>query len=147
MGKFNHHDLEDAYQNAELKLQQIKLKYPENTIKSVRAFKNTVAHNYLVDVTRSYYRKFRKKLNPNLISGTDNPLKLAIANEEESLFNNVISLLNLREQTIIRYLLAGVRVKDISTLLNLTPDHISVIIQRAKAKIQKLINIGNENNA
>lgn len=148
MSKVNHQDLEDAYQHAELKLHKIKIKYPKNTIKNVNQFKNAVAHNYLVDLTRHRYRIRKRRLNhyKNIPDKYRNPLGLLIEDEELTKFNDAVSLLNLREQTIIRYLLAGVRVKDISALLNLTPDHISVIIQRAKVKIQKLINTGKEEN-
>lgn len=145
MSNFNYQDLEDAYQNAEVKcLTYIK---KGRKIKSKTAFKYKVAHNYLIDLLKSGYKRFRKKFNIHQVTGANNPLDLVIANEETHQFNNTVSLLNLREQAIIRYLLAGVRVKDISTLLNLTPDHISVIIQRAKIKIQRILNLKDEAGA
>ncbi len=146
MPKINLQDLEDAYQTAELKLLRLKLKYPENTIKSVRAFKNAVAHNYLADMLRSRYRLKRKRdVKYKLLPFQQEPVLNRLIDTEETIqFNNAVAQLSPREQFVLKEILSGVRVKDISAGLALHPDHVSVILQRAKVKISRILGVASD---
>lgn len=146
MPKINRQDLEDAYQTAELKLLRLKLKYPENTIKSIRAFKNAVAHNYLADMLRSRYRLKRKRdVKYKLLPFQQEPVLNRLIDTEETIqFNNAVAQLNFREQLVMKHLLAGAKIKEIASYLMLPPDHVSVILQRAKAKISRILGVASD---
>lgn len=146
MSKINRQDLEDAYQTAELKLLRLKLKYPENTIKSIRAFKNAVAHNYLADMLRSRYRLKRKRdVKYKLLPFQQEPVLNRLIDTEETIqFNNAVAQLNFREQLVMKHLLAGAKIKEIASYLMLPPDHVSVILQRAKAKISRILGVASD---
>lgn len=146
MSKINRQDLEDAYQTAELKLLRLKLKYPENTVKSIRAFKNAVAHNYLADMLRSRYRLKRKRdVKYKLLPFQQEPILNRLIDTEETIqFNNAVAQLNFREQLIMKHLLAGAKIKEIASYLMLHPDHVSVILQRAKVKISRILGVASD---
>ena len=99
----------------------------------IKAWLLRVAINKATDMTRSFWRRFRSEGNPD-IHGTVQ----AILNERESLLNEAVMQLPLKQRVVIHlHYYEDYSIKEIADILRLTESSVKMRLMRGRENLRK----------
>ena len=101
----------------------------------IKAWLLRVAINKATDMTRSFWRRFRSEENPD-IHGTVQ----AILNERESLLNEAVMQLPLKQRIVIHlHYYEDYSIKEIADILGLTESSVKMRLMRGRENLRKVL--------
>lgn len=139
---------EDAVHNAFLSIIKNKEKYFPLSCRELRALSVIIVKSKCIDYLRHRNNIIFEQLGDMepFIESNDVPVEeQVILDDEYALLLEHMKMLNEVSKTVLemKYIL-GMTYKEIAREFDTTPKHIDTIIQRAKAKLRKIIEAGGE---